>query len=137
MKQYLDFEFIRAKSFKSIQPKDWSNLLIEQNFCCYYCCTDIRVIQELIFNGAINPRKRGVNGYSGFHFEIDHKNANKDDNSVSNIAAACYYCNNDKSNLFSSQIFKSYFGEGRKIAFETLLNHKGLSKPDHFRHHLA
>lgn len=95
MKQYLDFEFIRAKSFKSIQPKDWSNLLIEQNFCCYYCCTDIRVIQELIFNGAINPRKRGVNGYSGFHFEIDHKNANKDDNSVSNIAAACYYCNND------------------------------------------
>lgn len=69
------------------------------------------------------------------HFELDHKNANKKDNSPENLVAACYYCNNDKSNTFSSKIFKEYFGKQKNAGFENLFNNEKLSNTTQLRHH--
>jgi hypothetical protein len=116
---------------------EWSHKIIEQEFKCYYCKTDIRTIQQLILNRLIGMRKRGPSGYSGLHFELDHKNSITKDNSKENLVAACYYCNNDKSNTISEEIFLKYFGPQRKVAFDKLFHDNNLEFSDLFVHHLS
>ncbi len=117
------------------KDSDWVRIINEQDFKCYYCNTDIRTIQKLITNNLIGIRKRGRSGYSGLHFELDHKNANNKDNNYQNLVAACYYCNNDKSNTISEQVFLNYFGPQRKISFDHLLKDNHLVSDDLFVHH--
>ncbi len=131
---YLDFEKKRMSNNSCISGIQWANLINEQNFSCFYCNTNIETIQELIYTGLINPRKRGVHGYSGFHFELDHKNANKIDNDVNNLVASCYFCNNDKSNTFSSEIFKNYFGKFKGKSFQELFDASKLKHLGTYRH---
>jgi 5-methylcytosine-specific restriction endonuclease McrA len=114
----------------------WTEIILRQNFTCYYCNTDIRDIQKLILKRIITLRKRGAFGYSGLHFELDHKNAIKEDNTPQNLVAACYYCNNDKSNTFSAEVFLSYFGPQRKVAFDKLLQDNEIKADAFFTHHL-
>jgi hypothetical protein len=113
LSEYLQLERVRKGSA-------WLDLVLKQDFKCYYCNTDIRIIQKLILSELIGLRKRGTAGYSGIHFELDHKNSKKEDNSSQNLVAACYYCNNDKSNTISEKVFLKYFGPQRKIAFDKL-----------------
>lgn len=115
----------------------WAELVIGQQFKCYYCNTDIRNIQKLILKRIIKLRKRGAYGYSGLHFELDHKNSNKEDNSSQNLVAACYYCNNDKSNTISEEVFLNYFGPQRKIAFDKLFQDNNFKSNDLFVHNLS
>jgi 5-methylcytosine-specific restriction endonuclease McrA len=117
------------------KDSDWARIINKQDFKCYYCNTDIRTIQKLILNHLIGLRKRGPSGYSGLHFELDHKNANNKDNNRQNLVAACYYCNNDKSNTISEKVFLNYFGPLRKIAFHNLLKYNNLVSDDLFVHH--
>ncbi len=119
------------------KDSDWVRIINEQHFKCYYCNTDIRTIQKLILNHLIGLRKRGLSGYSGLHFELDHKNSNKEDNSSQNLVAACYYCNNDKSNTICEQVFLNYFGPQRKIAFDKLFIDNNLVSDDLFVHNLS
>jgi len=114
---------------------DWARIINEQNFKCYYCKTDIRTIQKLILSNLIGLRKRGLSGYSGLHFELDHKNANNKDNNYQNLVAACYFCNNDKSNTISEKVFLNYFGPQRKNAFDNLLKDYNIVTDDLFVHH--
>ena len=133
---YLNHEKNRINKNK-IDPENWIRLIEVQNFKCYYCDTHLETIQEIIYNRLIDPRKRGEYGYSGMHFELDHKNANKNDNSTENLVAACYYCNNDKSNTFSSKIFKEYFGKPKRDGFENLFINQQLSKMNKLRHNYS
>lgn len=133
---YLEFEENRVKKLYKITAKEWITILENQNLQCYYCKTDLRIIQQLICKGFINPRKRGSDSYSGIHFELDHKNANKDDNNLENLVASCYYCNNDKSDTFSSEIFKNYFATSRNQSFIKLLDDNKLSKTENYIHNL-
>lgn len=139
VEDYLNLEKSRmdGNSNNPISGNDWVKIIKGQSLKCFYCDTDLEIIQELIFNGIINPRKRGVGGYSGMHFELDHKNANKKDNSSINLAAACYYCNNDKSNTISSEIFKKHFGFHKRKAFIELFEINKFSMTETLRHHLA
>lgn len=127
--EYLKFESERVDS-------NWVRLIENQNIKCYYCGTDLGIIQQLIINKIIRPRKRGVSGYSGLHFELDHKNADNNDNRAENLVASCYYCNNDKSDTFTSELFKSYFGLYKNQAFNKLFEDKKLVKTEKFRHNL-
>lgn len=135
MEEYLQFEKKRKDSSGAISGDTWINLLSKQNLKCYYCKTDLEIIQELVFNNIINPRKRGTHSYSGMHFELDHKNAKKKDNNPSNLVASCYYCNNDKSDTISCDIFENYFGNDKGKSFTDLFNHNNLVKVRKFRHH--
>lgn len=135
--KYLEYESKRIKNLSKISPLVWINKLVEQEMKCFYCGTDLKIIQSLLLAKVINPRKRGKYGYSGMHFEIDHKNANKHDNSNENIVAACYYCNNDKSNTISHEIFKKYFGKQKSISFLSLIKDKGINIEKLYRHNLT
>jgi hypothetical protein len=136
---YLKLEEIRFNKNTSTKLKGtiWTELLETQEFKCYYCGTDIRMLQQLILASVIRPRKRGVYGYSGMHFELDHRNANNLDNSKSNIVASCYFCNNDKSNTINCEVFKEYFGTVKGQAFESLFKTNNLTFSKNFRHHLV
>lgn len=125
--QYLELE-------KRRKGNVWISIITKQEFKCYYCESDIRDIQKLICNRIIGLRKRGKLGFSGLHLELDHKNANKQDNSIANLVAACYYCNNDKSNVINDVIFLNYFGPQRKRVFYKLL-HDYLIYSDNFFMH--
>ncbi len=134
--EYFEFEKVRAKALYKVSPIEWINIIRVQSLKCFYCDTDLQLIQRLILENIIKPRKRGPDRYSGLHFELDHKNANKKDNRFENIVASCYYCNNDKSNTFDSAVFKKYFGANKNIAFKQLCIDNNLRPTDKFRHHL-
>lgn len=134
--EYLNLELQRMTKLKKMKPDEWVNLLKKQEMKCYYCNTDIQDIQQLIVNRIISLRKRGSAGYSGLHFELDHKNADKTDNDKNNLVASCYYCNNDKSNTIDSDTFKKYFGAAREGAFSKLIQDRQLKKVSHYHHHL-
>jgi hypothetical protein len=127
--EYLKFE-------KKRKDERWSKLIKQQKFKCFYCNTDIRDIQKIILCSIIKMRKRGSYGFSGLHFELDHKDADNKDNNPENIVAACYYCNNDKSNTITCDVFKNYFGQQRNIAFKKILKDFKIKKDSFFKHHL-
>ena len=63
------------------------------------------------------------------------KNAKNNDNNINNLVASCYYCNNDKSNTISSQIFKNYFGPDKGKSFSDLFKINNFTLTGELRHH--
>jgi hypothetical protein len=134
--EYLRYEVERVSKLNwSISGRTWKGLLNQQNFKCFYCETSLNLIQQLVLIRVIDPRRRGKDGFSGLHFELDHKNANKSDNSSENLVASCYYCNNDKSNTIKSQVFKDYFGKQKGVAFQVLIEANKIDKSISLSHH--
>jgi hypothetical protein len=138
IEDYLNCEKERiGKLHWHIDGNAWSTLLHKQDFKCFYCETHLGIIQQLVLNRRINPRKRGKFGFSGLHFELDHKDANNNNNSKNNLVASCYYCNNDKSNTISSELFKKYFGKQKGIAFKVLFELNQPGNQISLCHHLS
>lgn len=132
---YLDLELKRIKKNKNKPMAEvFIDKLKHQDLCCYYCNTDIRTIQSLIMNNVIDCRKRGEKGYSGLHFEIEHLDPENSNNDSTNLAAACYYCNNDKSNTIDFEIYKKQFGPLRNNAFKNLLKVYKLKPETNYYH---
>ena len=89
----------------------------EQNNCCYYCSTPIELIQRLIAAKLLATRKTGGGGYRGGHLEIDKQGS---DYSPETCVLACYYCNNDKSYIFSQADYKTFMGPAKHAYFQHL-----------------
>jgi hypothetical protein len=88
----------------------------KQKGCCYYCDTDIQLLQRLIEKKLLKTRAvKG--GYRGGHLEID-KQGNEYDPGT--CVLACYYCNNDKSYIFSQQDYKQFIGPSKGLYFQHL-----------------
>ncbi len=122
-KQYSDFTILlnkeRAEEIKSIKrirnlyhnkgklPEflggfnefyKWHRLQYEkQEGKCYYCGTDEKVIATL-FEKKFLHRKRTTRGK---HLEIERRDAISNGYNKENCVLACYFCNNDKSDIFS------------------------------------
>lgn len=60
--EYFTLEEIRFKKKKNFGSSDWVELIKSQELKCYYCNTDLRLIQQLIMAKVIMPRKRGNYG---------------------------------------------------------------------------
>jgi len=97
----------KHKSFGSKQGlADWYDTqLKKQNHCCYYCNTPIALIQKLIANKILKTRATKGGGYRGEHLEIDKQG---NEYSPETCVLACYYCNNDKSYIFSKEDIAIY-----------------------------
>lgn len=89
----------------------------EQNGCCYYCDTPIELIQRLIGAGLLATRKTRGTGYRGGHLEIDKQGSEYDRDTC---VLACYYCNNDKSYIFSQADYKTFMGPAKGLYFQHL-----------------
>jgi hypothetical protein len=97
----------------------WMNKIDEQNGCCAYCETSIGLISELIDAGLLKTRKVNTDGKRGPCLELERKNANGG-YSPENCALICYYCNNDKSYVYSEDEYRQFFAPARARHFKHL-----------------
>ena len=82
-----------------------------QNGKCYYCQTDEKVIATL-FEKKYHNRKRTTRGK---HLEVERRDSLKNTYSSENCVLACYFCNNDKSDIFSEQEYLRYLKDRNKF----------------------
>jgi hypothetical protein len=81
---------------------------------CFYCGISEKECQEIIHRGILTSNrfptngkfKQGVN--RGYWLEIDRKKP-KGKYSKSNCVLACYFCNNDKSDVFDESQYKEFY----------------------------
>lgn len=85
--------------FPALMPID-SFKLLENTTQCYYCEITTEQIVELGSKGKL--RKKNLRGWS---LEIDRKNPNLE-YFVDNCVMACYWCNNAKTDEFTSEEFR-------------------------------
>ena len=80
---------------------------------CYYCKTKEKVIATL-FTKKFLSTKRTKRGH---HLEVERLDSKNNEYSKTNCVLACYFCNNDKSDIFSEDEYFEYLKD-RKIFFE-------------------
>lgn len=98
-------------SFESLEDfVDWYN---EQEKRCHYCQLTEQDSQMLVINGTVKSKRfpqNGVNGKGtsrGMWLEIDRYDPNGM-YSRTNCVLACYFCNNDKSDVFHGDAYKEF-----------------------------
>ena len=111
-----------------LNPEDFVKWHNAQKKECYYCglseedcqtivCAEIGGITSNRFPEKGN-RKRGRG--RGYWLEVDKK-APKGDYNEDNSVLACYFCNNDKSDVFTAKQYKQ-FRENRQPFLTSLIN---------------
>lgn len=105
-----------------------------QKGCCAYCETSIELIRRII-EAARNDktvfyRFRGTRGggIRGESLEVERRDPDAGYNPA-NCSLACYFCNNDKSNVYTESDYQTFFGPARKRHFQHLADRLGLTKP--------
>lgn len=102
----------RKKGFKSLSDfYIWFN---EQGDKCYYCGVQESLVTYL-FSHDILKSKRS----RGKYFEIDRKDPDGL-YTKENCVLTCYFCNNDKSDIFDHEQYKQIIIDGRKQFLEQL-----------------
>lgn len=89
--------------------EDWYN----QDKKCHYCGLTEEESQEIVHKGILTSNrfpkggqfKRGVN--RGYWLEIDRKKP-KENYSRENCVLSCYFCNNDKSDVFDDEQYEEF-----------------------------
>jgi hypothetical protein len=71
---------------------------------CYYCKTDEKVI-AILFEKKFQNRKRTTRGR---HLEIERRDSTDNLYNEENCVLACYFCNNDKSDIFEEREYLEY-----------------------------
>ena len=80
---------------------------------CYYCGLKEEECQKIVKTGILKSNrfpqdgKLGRGQSRGMWLEIDRLHP-KDNYSLSNCVLCCYFCNNDKSDVFHGQDYKEF-----------------------------
>ena len=99
-KKKKNFDFPNFNSFYKWHEQQWK----EQEGKCYYCHTDEHVIATLL-EKKYSHRKR-LN--RGRYLEVERKDATSNKYNSQNCVLACYFCNNDKSDIFNEGEYRAY-----------------------------
>jgi len=99
---FIDFEDFKEWYSNNVQDKT-----------CYYCGLTERESQKIIYDGLLKSNRfplmgvfsQGVN--RGYWLEVDKKNP-KGLYSRDNCVPTCYFCNNDKSDVFNEDQYKEF-----------------------------
>jgi hypothetical protein len=75
-----------------------------QNGKCYYCNSDEQIIATLL-EKKFQYRKRTTRGK---HLEVERRDSKDNLYTEENCVLACYFCNNDKSDIFSDEEYLEY-----------------------------
>jgi hypothetical protein len=89
--------------FKNELPLKDFEVIYDMDRKCHYCGISIEQIEKLIENKSILTKRLLTRGRS---FEVDKIDPNGD-YSKDNIALCCYWCNNAKSDEYTSEEFKT------------------------------
>jgi len=93
----------------------------EQEGRCCYCESHIADIKLLIEKEIIKPRRVKGDGVRGPRFEIERMDSVTNVYEPANCMLACYYCNNDKSNVYDAEDYKKYLAPAKKAYIEYLI----------------
>lgn len=105
----------RANGFNDF--KFFYNWYNKQDRKCYYCGIDEHKVADLFEKKILKSKRR-----RGDRLEIDKKDPNGL-YSEENCVLSCYFCNNDKSDIFDDIEYVKFF-QNRKKYLEDLLVHK-------------
>jgi len=87
--------------------------LKEQQGYCYYCKTDEGLIAEFI-----DKKKEFIKRPNrGKHLEVERRDAKSNIYNAENCVLACYFCNNDKSDILNEEEYFEYLKD-RRLFFE-------------------
>jgi hypothetical protein len=88
----------------------WYKKQIKQ---CHYCHIEEVLVQEIVMRGLLTSArfpKKGLNARGrnrGKWLEVDRKKP-KENYSAANCVLACYFCNNDKSDVFNETQYQEF-----------------------------
>jgi hypothetical protein len=105
--------------------RDWYD---KKEKICFYCGLSEEESQEVVHNGVLDSKrfplagetKRGVN--RGYWLEVDKKDPSGI-YSRENCELACYFCNNDKSDVFNAEQYVLFI-KNRPEFLRNLLKNK-------------
>lgn len=83
----------------------------KQQGCCHYCQTKEHVIATLLEKKY--PARKRLN--RGNHLEIDRLNPKITAYSPENCVLSCYFCNNDKSDIFDEKEYLDYLKDRKSF----------------------
>lgn len=84
-----------------------------QEKVCHYCGIKEEEIQMIVSSGKLKSKRFPENGNiqrgrsRGFWLEIDRSNS-FEKYSIKNCVLSCYFCNNDKSDVFDGETYKEF-----------------------------
>lgn len=93
---------------------------------CHYCGILEEEVQKIVVTGLLTSKRFPLNGVitkgrgRGMWLEVDKLNPNGF-YSRENCVLACYFCNNDKSDVFEGQQYLNFF-QNRAEFLRNLLN---------------
>ena len=88
---------------------DWYNLLEKK---CFYCGISEEQFRFIVMNGILKSKRFPENGEfkrgsRGYYLELDKKDSSLK-YSIDNCVLSCYFCNNDKSDVFNSEEYLNF-----------------------------
>ena len=98
-------------SFDSFE--DFHNWYNKQNKVCYYCGLREEEMQKIVLKGILKSNRFPHNGIigrgqsRGIWLEVDRLEP-KENYSSENCVLCCYFCNNDKSDVFNAIEYKEF-----------------------------
>ena len=98
-------------SFDSFE--DFHNWYNKQNKVCYYCGLREEEMQKIVLIGILKSNRFPQNGIigrgqsRGIWLEVDRLEP-KENYSSENCVLCCYFCNNDKSDVFNAIEYKEF-----------------------------
>lgn len=110
---------VREKKSDFINFEDFYEWYCEQKKECHYCSLKEKELQKIVMLGILKSNRFPLNGKitqgraRGIWLEIDRKES-KGKYSRSNCVLSCYFCNNDKSDIFNEKEYKNFIKDRRK-----------------------
>lgn len=109
-----DFSRRKQKNLNSFNDlDDFLNWYESQSKVCFYCGIKEEELQEVVLTSKLTSNRFPLNGKTGqgrgrgIWLEVDRLNP-KENYSRKNCVLCCYFCNNDKSDVFDSSSYKSF-----------------------------
>jgi hypothetical protein len=94
--------------------EDFNNWFVSQNKKCYYCGIKENEVQQIVVQGLLTSNRFPLNGKiiqgrsRGMWLEVDRIHP-KEKYSRDNAVLCCYFCNNDKSDVFHGIEYQKFF----------------------------
>jgi 5-methylcytosine-specific restriction endonuclease McrA len=113
--------------------EDFLNWYHNEEKICHYCGLTELQSQEIVVKGLLTSNRFPQNGVTGqgkargMWLEVDRIKP-KDAYSEKNCVLACYFCNNDKSDVFEGEDYKLFFQNRYKFLTQLIENHKNTNR---------
>lgn len=102
---------------------------LTQDKKCSYCNISEEDVRFIVMNGVLKSKRFPENGVlkrgkaRGYYLEVDRKDSNLKYSST-NCVLACYFCNNDKSDVFDFESYTPFFQNRKSFLLDLIMNFK-------------